>query len=190
MAPINTVPLNPQLAKGASITSDHFGINLVFGYEEFGSGPWQKFDEVQAAVGSTLIHPGGAETERMFDYAHPNADTAVDLDGSLHKVIPIDTFLDYCASVHSRAMLNLPVRPLLTSGTYGTRGFDPAKEGVVRAFIAHVLDRAGPEGIEDFDLGNEYETFMTSREYGRVASTLALITRQEIDKYYLAHPNE
>ncbi len=190
MANGEMVALVPQTAQGSVISEQSFGINLVYGYEEFGPGASQKFDEVQAAVGAEIVHPGGAETERLFDYANPNASTAVDFDGGIHKVVPIDSLLAYCESVHSKVHINLPIRQLLTSGTYGMRSFDVTKTDVVRSFIAHVLAKAGPEGITDFDLGNEYETFMTSKEYGKAASSLALITKQEIDKFYAAHPAE
>lgn len=184
-----TVLVAPLSAKGSEISAANFGINMVLGYERFGSQPWEKFDEIQAAVGSKVVRfPGGAETERLFDYANPNATSAVADDGSIRQLITTDAFLDYCKTTHSKATLDLPVEQLLTRGQYGTRDFNAAKTVEVRAFIAHVLDKAGPQGIATFELGNEYESYMSSKEYGRVASTLALITHQEIDKYYLQHP--
>ncbi len=186
-----TVRLAPLATKGEVISAAHFGINLVLGFERFGSQPWEKFDEIQAAVGSKVVRfPGGAETERLFDYANPNATSAVTDDGTIRQLITTDAFLDYCKATQSKATLDLPVEQLLTHGSYGTRDFDTTKTAGVRAFIAHVLDKAGPQGIATFELGNEYESYMTSREYGRVASSLALITRQEIDKYYAQHPSD
>ncbi len=183
------VKVTPLTAKGGEITAANFGINLVLGYERFGSQPWEKFDEIQASVGSKVVRfPGGAETERLFDYAHPNATSAVADDGSIRQLITTDSFLDYCRATQTKATIDLPVEQLLTHGQYGLRDFDASKTAEVRAFIDHVLDKAGPQGISTFELGNEYESFMTSKEYGRVASSLALITKQEIDKYYVQHP--
>ncbi len=190
MAIVQTVSLLPQTPMGSLIGASQFGINLVYDHERFGTASSAKFDEVQAAAGMTVIRPGGADSERLFDYAHPNATTATDDAGVIHNVIPMDDILDYCKATHSQALLNLPVRPLLTSGAYGSRDFDVSKTAEVRAFIAHALDRAGPGGISAFDLGNEYESYMTSKEYGRVASSLALIAHQEIEKYSASHPGQ
>ena len=185
------VKIAPLATKGGEITAAHFGINLVLGFERFGNQSWEKFDEIQAAVGSKVVRfPGGAETERLFDYAHPNATTAVANDGSIKQLITTDSFLDYCKATNSKATIDLPVEQLLTRGQYGSRDFDTSKMAEVRAFIAHVLEKAGPQGISTFELGNEYESYMTSKEYGRVASSLALITKQEIDKYYAQHPSD
>lgn len=188
MAIVETIALSPLLAKGSVITAANFGINLVLGYERFGSQPWEKFDEVQSAVGSAAVRfPGGVESELLFDYAHPDATVTIAPDGSVRQLITPDAFLDYCGASGSRATINLPVMQLLTGAKYGARDFDLAKEDEVRAYVAHLLEKAGPQGIATFELGNEYEAYMTSAEYGRVASHVALIVDQEIDRYYASH---
>lgn len=186
-----TATVAPLAAKGSEISAADFGINLVLGYERFGTLPWEKFDEIQAAVGSTAVRfPGGAEAERLFDYANPNATSAIAADGSIRQLITTDAFLDYCKATGTKATLDLPVEQLLTGGKYGYRDFDTTKIADVRVFIANALEKAGPQGIATFELGNEYESYMTSAEYGRVASTLALIAHQEIEKYYALHPGD
>lgn len=191
MAIVEMVAVSPFVAKGSVITAADFGINLVLGYERFGSQPWEKFDEVQSAVGSqSLRFPGGVEAELLFDYANPNATTAIAPDESVRQLIATDAFLDYCTTSGSHATINLPVMQLLNGARYGGRDFNAAKTDDVRAYVAHVLEKAGPQGIATFELGNEYESYMTSAEYGRVASHLALIVGQEIDRYYAAHPTD
>lgn len=186
-----TVKLAPQTATGTKISADCFGINLVLGYERFGTQPWEKFDEVQKAVSSQLVRfPGGAEAERLFDYANPNATSAIADDGSIRQLITTDSFLAYCKTTNSRATIDLPVEQLLTAGKYGYRDFDASTTADVRAYVAHVLETVGLDGVATFELGNEYESYMTSKEYGRVASALALIVDQEIDKYRAAHPED
>lgn len=186
-----TVTVAPVAGKGSLITAADFGINIVLGYERFGTLPWEKFDEIQRAVGATVVRfPGGVESERLFDYAHPDATSAVATDGSLRQLITTDQFLAYCKANNYKASLDLPVAQLLTSAKYGTRDFDASKTDEVRAYIAHALEVAGPKGISTFELGNEYESYMSSTEYGRVGSALALIAHQEIEKYYAAHPSD
>lgn len=164
-------------------------MNIVLGYERFGDKPWEKFDEIQASVGSQLVRfPGGTMSERLFDYGNINATSAVASNGAILQLITPDQFMDYCAATHTRATINLPVAQLLTQGKYGSRDFDPGKADEVRNYVDHLLAKAGPAGIATFELGNEYATFMLSSEYGKVASAVALIVNQEIDKYYTAHP--
>ena len=182
------VDLSSTGIKGTEIGASSFGINLVLGYERFGTLPWEKFDEVQYEVGSTEIRfPGGTEAEVLFDYAHPNATSAITSDGTVRQLIPTDSFLDYCATSGSKATITLPVNQLLTDAKYGTRDFDSTMTDLVRSYIAQILEKAGPQGVVTFELGNEYESYMTSQEYGRVASHLALVVQEEIEKYYDAH---
>lgn len=184
-----SVSVAPLTGAGSVISAADFGMNLVLGYERFGTQPWEKFDEIQSVVGSqSLRFPGGSEAEVLFDYKNPNATSVVANDGTVKQLIATDAFLDYSASTHSRATIVLPVMQLLTEAKYGARDFDSSMAETVRTYIAHILDKSGPQGVATFELGNEYEAYMTSAEYGRVASSLALITHQEIEKYYAAHP--
>ena len=62
----------PLAAKGSAISAADFGMNIVLGYERFGDKPWEKFDEIQAAVGSQAVrYPGGTMSEQLFDKAYP-----------------------------------------------------------------------------------------------------------------------
>ncbi|MGV8986514.1 MAG: calcium-binding protein [Cypionkella sp.] len=186
-----TVAIAPLAGKGSEISALNFGINLVIGYERFGTKPWEKFDEIQTKVGVQAVRfPGGAEAERLFDYANPNATSAIASNGSIRQLITTDSFLAYCKATNTRATLDLPVGQLLTDSKYGSRDFDLSKTDEVRSFISHALEEAGPQGIATFELGNEYESMMTSKEYGRVASSLALIAHEEIEKYYAQHPDD
>ncbi len=175
--------------RGSVISESMFGINFALGYESFGSRPWDKFDDVQSLVGATQIRfPGGAEAETLFDYANPNATSATLPDGSVRQLPGIDAFLAYCGATGSKATIVLPTEQLLTGSPYGTRDFAAGMEASVRAYVQHVLDLAGPGGISTFELGNEYATYMTSAEYGKVASALAAIVADELDSYYQDHP--
>ncbi|MBI1169952.1 hypothetical protein GC209_01015 [bacterium] len=181
--------VRPLSAMGGEISATDFGMNIVLGYERFGSKPWEKFDEIQSQVGSQLVRfPGGTMSEQLFDYANINATSAVASNGAVLQLITPDQFMDYCAATHTRATIDLPVAQLLTAGKYGSRDFDVTKADEVRSYVDHMLEKAGPDGIATFELGNEYATYMLASEYGKVASAVALIAHQEIDKYYQAHP--
>ncbi len=184
-----TIFVTPYAARGSVITSAEFGMNLVLGYERFGTLPWEKFDEVQAAVGSHSVRfPGGTMAELLFDYANPEATTAVTSAGKVMQLISPDAFLQYSAATGTKATIDLPVRQLLTNAAYGIRDFDPGKADELRAYVDHLLLTGGPQGIATFELGNEYASYMTAVEYGKVASAAGLIVHQEIEKYYSAHP--
>jgi Ca2+-binding RTX toxin-like protein len=189
MTILEQVIVAPQSAKGTEITAAAFGMNLVAGYERFGTKPWEKFDEIQASIGSKAVRfQGGSGAELLFDYANPQATVALDSSGNLVQLIAPDAFLQYCASTGTKATIELPVMQLLTGDRYGARDFDATKATLVRDYVDHLLDTAGPQGIATLELGNEYATYMTSTEYGKVASAVALIAHQEIEKYYAAHP--
>ena len=66
------VIVTPQAARGTEISAAAFGMNLVVGYERFGTKPWEKFDEIQSSIGSKAIRfQGGSSAELLFDYANP-----------------------------------------------------------------------------------------------------------------------
>ena len=60
--------------RGDAITLRQLGMNLAQGYEQFGTLPWQKFDEVQANVGARYVRfPGGTQAETPLTHANSNA---------------------------------------------------------------------------------------------------------------------
>lgn len=189
MAIVEQTTVASLAVRGDVITSRLMGMNLAQGYERFGSLPWEKFDEVQGKIGSALVRfPGGTESETVFDYANFNAATGVATDGTLLQLTTPDSFLTYCAATGTKGTFVLATEQLLTHATYGSRGFDAAKAGLVRAYVDYILNRVGPGGVSTFELGNEYESYMTSTEYGRVASSLAQIVKERVDHWYADHP--
>lgn len=189
MAIIENTTVAALTTRGDAITARHVGMNLTQGYERFGTLPWEKFDEVQAQIGSKLVRfPGGTEAETLFDYANPQATSAISPTGQVMSLTTPAQFLAYCKATGSQATIVLNTEQLLTHTAYGTRDFDPAMSGLVRNYVRYLLDTAGPGGIATFELGNEYAGYMNAVEYGKVASALALIVDQEIDRFYDARP--
>lgn len=191
VAIVETTTVAMASVHGDAIGARHLGMNLAQGYERFGTRPWEKFDEVQTSVGSSLVRfPGGTEAETLFDYRNPQATTVLGPDGVVYQLIAPDAFLDYTRARGAQATIVLPMDQLLDGARYGSRDFDPAMASHLRAYVAGLLDKAGPAGIATFELGNEYEGWMTSTEYGKVASAAAVIVEQELARYYAAHPGQ
>ncbi|NBZ86756.1 calcium-binding protein [Stagnihabitans tardus] len=189
MAIIEATTVAGFTVRGDVITMRHVGMNLAQGYERFGTLPWEKFDEVQTQIGAQLVrYPGGTEAETLFDYANPQATTAISPTGQVMQLTTPQAFLDYCRATGTQATFILATEQLLTSGAYGSRDFDASKAGLLRDYVRYILEEAGPGGVATFELGNEYAGYMNAVEYGKVASTMALIVDQEIDRYYDAHP--
>lgn len=189
MAIVESTTLAGLITRGDVITARQFGMNLAQGYERFGTLPWEKFDEVQTQIGSALVRfPGGSESETLFSYANFNATSAVTGSGSVLQLTTPESFTAYCRATGTKGTYVLATEQLLTHSAYGARDFDGSKTAEVRAYVSYLLNHAGPGAISTFELGNEYESYMSSTEYGKVASALALIVNQEIDKYYAAHP--
>jgi len=170
-------------ANGEEISASHFGMNFAFEWERIGDRPWEKFDEVAAEVGAQHVrYPGGAAAETIFDMRAPNKDSFTHPDGSVQEIKPLDEFLAYCNANGISPTIIVPTVPLLTDvPVNGHRDFDPAWEADLKAFIKETL--AQSDGIQAFELGNEYQTHMTSLEYGRVASSAAKIIDEAIEEF-------
>ncbi|MEM9344373.1 MAG: calcium-binding protein [Pseudomonadota bacterium] len=170
-------------AQGEVIDAEHFGMNFAFQWERIGDKPWEKFDEVAADVGAQHVrYPGGAAAETMFDMRNPNKESFTQPDGSVQEIKPLDEFLAYANANGISPTIIVPTLPLLTDQVVnGHRDFDAAWEGDLKAFIKETL--AQSDGIQAFELGNEYQTHMTSLEYGRVASSAAKIIDEAIKEF-------
>lgn len=162
-----------EVASGV-ITDSHFGLNFVADYERIGTQPWEKFDDLAAKLEITSTrYPGGTASETVFDYRAPD-NTEVKLpNGSTVKLTPLSQYIEYCNKAGIAPTIIIPTACLLTNERIdGQREFDTTQTDDVRLFIESVLSRVDPKLKVSFELGNEYETYMTSTEYGRVANAL------------------
>ncbi|GFE63943.1 hypothetical protein [Litoreibacter roseus] len=179
------ITLSDFATEGETITSEHMGSNYAFQWERIGDKPWEKFDEVMESTGVEYVrYPGGTAAETWFDINNPNADSYTKSNGSTQEIMPLDGFLDYMAETGLKPIIIIPTNVMLgDSYSDGHRTVDENWEDDLRTFIRNTLAYAGENGIHAFELGNEYESYMTSREYGRVASWMAEIVQQELDAY-------
>ena len=173
---------------GETISADHFGTNFVYAWDRVDG----TFDDRADDVGTTLIrYPGGTVTEQYFDPANPNAEIGyrTDADGTVvsKSVEPLDDFLTYLSQNNFSGLFVLPtMRYLPEDGILPPAGealLSEADADGIRGYIRQVLD-SGVD-VTGFELGNEFWIYpdMSAEEYGRVASELAVITREEIDAY-------
>lgn len=190
-ADVNTVNTQATLKLGdlytEQISDDYFGLNYTYQWERIGDQPWEKFDEISQNLNiKSLRYPGGTAAETLFDIRDPNASVAVDSQGVSYNVTPLDTFLQFTELNQIKPILIVPTAMTLGSeSSGGHRDFDPAMEGAVKAFIKDAMAAAPSMGIERFEIGNEYEGYMTSVEYGRVASRIAEIIAETSEEFRL-----
>ncbi|WP_377504532.1 hypothetical protein [Octadecabacter sp. R77987] len=174
---------------GVFVTEDHFGLNHVFEFEAIGDKPWEKFDDLIEYTGlKTIRYPGGASVETIFDITNPNASTYTDDNGQTKSLTPLNDFLSFCSDVDAQAVIVIPVAQFLTDDVpYGQRAFDSQHEEAIRSFILDVLETSFPNPISAFELGNEYEGYMTAAEYGRLSGDIATIVDDVIEQFYNDH---
>ena len=178
-----------EVNNGAVVTEDHFGLNHVFEFEAIGDRPWEKFDELVEFTGlKTIRYPGGVSAETIFDITDPNASTYIDENGQVRSLTPLDEFLSFCNAVDAQAVIVIPVVQLLTDDMpYGQRAFDSQHSDAVRGFILEVLETSFPNPIGAFELGNEYEGYMTAAEYGKLSGDIVTIVDEVIEQFYNDH---
>jgi Ca2+-binding RTX toxin-like protein len=165
------------------VTSKHFSFNYVFDFERIGTQRWEKFDEIVGELKPQYLrYPGGTQLETVFDFQNPNKGTAIRPDGSLAQITGLHDFLGYANTTGIDVIIGVPVTQLLTQNDpYGRRGFDGTKEAALREYVREAIKVHGGAVVSDIELGNEYEGYMTSEEYGRVASRAAKVIQEEID---------
>lgn len=178
-----------EAATSAVVSQAHFGLNMEFGYEAIGGQPWERFDEVFEKTQSTVIrYPGGTETELYFDINNPNSTTIATAGGGTRTATPQQVVLDYAADTGSSVSIVLPSARFLTESAYGTRRFDEQYADDLLSYIQKTLADAGPGVVSSFEIGNEYEAYMTSEEYGALASRMSEIIDQGIAEAGIGNP--
>ena len=170
---------------GHAASQGLFGANVLAtrgGLEQ--DGAYDRLIE-ELGVGS-FRYPGGSLTERYFDITDPNARIVFDRDtGEARDFIPLDEALGYAQAEGLSVTIVIPTRHLL-SETVDANGdrFAAIDEDALRGFVRDVVNGVhGAAEIEAFELGNEYwgSGQMSSVEYGRLASEMAVTINDELD---------
>lgn len=183
------IQLNTNLdsvhSKSNKVAESHFGLNYVYDWEQVGGEKWQTFDEIVEQSGATTLrYMGGVSAELYFDIRDPDATSRIDQNGNERPVMPLSEFLSYTNDLQCSPIIIIPASDKLTTDPYGSRGFDTSWETDLRNFIQFTLEKSMPTGISAFEIGNEYPGYMTSEEYGRIASAMVKIVDEEINLYW------
>lgn len=174
------------------ITSDLFGANILATTDNI--GPAGTYGPVIERLGvSDVRYPGGALAEQFFDITDPTRDTVESVvTGQAVSFIPYDDFMNWAENNGYEVTIVVPTLTQLggeaDADENGDR-FPDIDEQALRTFISDTLDGVyGSPEIGAFEIGNEYygSGQMSSVEYGRVASRMAQIIRNEIDSHPLA----
>lgn len=170
---------------GSEASQGLFGANVLATRSTLEQGG--DYDRLIEELGvGSFRYPGGSLTERYFDITDPNASVVADRDtGELREFIPLNEALDYAATEGLSVTIVIPTRNLLseTSDANGDR-FSAIDEDALRGFVRDVVNGVhGDAEIEAFELGNEYwgSGMMSSVEYGRLASEMAVIVNDELN---------
>lgn len=165
-------------------SADHFGANILATRDKLGEDG--TFDEAVDHLGvGTIRYPGGSLTERYFDLADPDRLMAEHyITGADQPLLPYSEFMAFAADTDRSVMIVLPTRTQLSqqADANGDR-FAAIDEDTLRDFLRDTLDGFyGAPRIAGFEIGNEYwdSGQMTSVEYGRVASAMARIVKEEL----------
>ena len=178
------------LASGAHasvFSNSHFGGNILATRDQLGAGG--TFDEAADFLNlDTIRYPGGSLTERYFDITDPDRTVASGyFNDTPQPLLPFSEFMAFAEQTGRAALIVLPTRTQLSDerDANGER-FADVDEDALRSFIQDTLDGVyGSPRIAGFEIGNEYwdSGEMTAVEYGRVASEMALILRDELQSH-------
>ncbi|MBO6883547.1 MAG: hypothetical protein JJ869_08200 [Marivita sp.] len=169
---------------GSQASQGLFGANVLATRSTLEQGG--DYDRLIEELGvGSFRYPGGSLTERYFDITDPNATIVADRDtGELREFIPLNEALNYAGEEGLSVTIVIPTRNLLseTTDANGDR-FAAIDEDALRGFVRDVVNGVhGTAEIEAFELGNEYwgSGQMSSVEYGRLASEMAVIVNDEL----------
>lgn len=173
--------------EGQAYGPEIFGGNILANRDRLGTDG--TYDDVLDRLGiSHLRYPGGSLTEFTFDMGNPDADLVTDAEtGRTGPFVPYGQFMEWAEAEGISVTVVLPTRTQLGTETDENGDRHPEiDQETLRGFISDTLDgRYGSPEIRAFEIGNEYwgSGQMSSVEYGRLSSEMALIVKDELDDH-------
>lgn len=179
--------LTPTSTSSTRLHQDLFGANIL-GYRDR-LGDAGTFDDAVEDLGVRAVrYPGGSYTEDYFDIADPDRVLLSSRSGDIDRQnLPYSEFMGWAEAEGISVTIVLPTRSFLSEAVdeRGNR-YPDFDEAELRQFIRDTLDGVyGKPQIDGFEIGNEYwgAGRMNTLEYGRLASEMAVIIRDEIDRH-------
>jgi len=217
MPVITLVPLLADFYADQVIDASHFGANLIFDRDRFEpspEGPAGTYGTALNMLGVTTIrYPGGTITELVFDLANPNATTPAfelvptyrlfdpDRHGPLQpSLLGLDMALHQAGQQGLDMTFVMPTLRFLGTATDATSNRSAVvDEPLVHAFTLALLAESLANGVRltAIELGNEWwvdhsnllgGTRMSAIEYGRIASSLAVVIQDAINDFRAGLP--
>lgn len=181
----STISIDNIIDTNETVSSESFGINFAFNYQSFGDKPWEKFDEIVEHYGPSQIrYPAGTYAETVFDIENPDATSYVNQNGQTKALTTMTEMLDFARQNNTDAVVVIPTAFALgPRDANGIRTFDASAEQKVRDYVQFLLEAIEDGTISRLEIGNEYASYMTSVEYGRIASAISKIVQEEIDRF-------
>lgn len=184
--------IRPDALSGNLISSELFGANILATVDSL--GPAGTYEPVIENLGvSHVRYPGGALAEQYFDITDPTRSVAESaITGQAVPFLPYDDFMTWAETNDLEVTIVIPTLTQLgdeaDADANGDR-FPNVDEAALRTFVSDTIGGTyGSPRIRAFEIGNEYYGGgeMTSVEYGRLASEMSVIIRDEIDSHPLA----
>ena len=176
--------LIPQAISTHAFTQEQFGANILGNRDRVDEeGTYD--DKVEELGVEHIRYPGGSLTEFLFNIESPDRVEVYSEDkGTMEEMLPYSEFMQYAEGAGQSVTVVLPTRTNLGSSVdaNGDR-YAEIDEDALRGFIKDTLDgEYGAPEIQAFEIGNEYwgAGRMSAVEYGRVASEMSVIVKDEI----------
>lgn len=181
------IMFNPgrSVSEGAALTPELLGLNFVADWERIGTRNWETFDEIVNHFEPGVIrYPGGITAESHFDIFNPNASSLYLPDGTTRPIMGAYDFAEFCSSTGAAASFIIPTRIVFENLNASGELLDgTGLEAAIYELVLNVL-RAGGEGVDAiFEIGNEYESYMSNQDYARVVNLIAPIVNAAIGTY-------
>lgn len=173
---------------GQTVKGSLFGGNSLFHIDDKGDDQFE--DNVKGFGISGIRWPGGAITENFFNPAAPDTPLLVPRRSGMmvdhDNILTFSEIMQFSKDTGQSLTLVLPTIHLLKPPSAdGVREIDMKAVAEIKAFVEDALAPGGKYAdarIAAFELGNEYWSAMTAKEYGKICNVLSKVVDNAIMK--------
>lgn len=166
----------PATLIATAVPPDMFGGNSLFHLDDINP----QFTQNVAAFNLSHIRwPGGSITENWFDPATPDVPLMVPRRDTMNlshdSVLTFTEIMNFSKSTGRPVDIVVPTIHILKTNSAGIQFIDEKAVADIQEFVRQALLPGGkyPDArVASIEIGNEYWSAMTAKEYGRVANVL------------------